>query len=223
MVVCPPISGVSAISRWRDPPLSPSTRLALGTNPVLELVALTARSELEVRSSETVNRTLTTASSSTVRSGRGDIVGGLLAGPTIVITKVCSALSWVPPLASPPLSRSRTRTSAVPNFPGLGVKVRAPLGWMEGATRNNKGLSTVTSNWTFWVASLDGPARMSLAHAVIHCAPWVSKTVRSTPLVNVGASLTGMTGRVREAMLVCAPPAPVLPKSLTARVTRAVP
>src|SRR4051794_29970729 len=118
----------------------------------------------------------------------GAITDGLLTA-VIVMTKVCGAEVSEPPLAVPPLSRSRTTTLARPTAPGAGVKLKVPSAATAGWAENNALLSFETRNVSAWPAS---PALMPAAHRAIDCGPESSATAWSAPLRNDGVMLIAL-------------------------------
>ena len=96
-----------------------------------------------------------------------------------VIVKVCGALAFVPPLATPPLSWAMTVTVAVPLELAAGVKVSVPDALTAGWTLNSPLLLFVTVKLTVCVDSSTGPAEMLVAKFATDCAPASSVKLRS--------------------------------------------
>src|SRR5262245_25018140 len=111
------------------------------------------------------------------------------------MVKVWSALVSCPPLATPPLSTSRTVTVAEPNKFGAGVYVNVPAGLMAGTTLKRLLFVVETWNVSVWPLSSAGPVVIPVAQPLEICDPPSSGTDWSNPLTKFGASLTAVTVR----------------------------
>src|SRR6476469_6471389 len=100
----------------------------------------------------------------------------------------------IPSLSIPPLSLRFRVILALPIAPGTGVKVSVPTESIAGGTLNKAALSfPTTSKARVCPDSLAGPGEIAAAHPGMVCGPELLLRVRSPPLTNEGASLTGLT------------------------------
>src|SRR5204862_6072467 len=99
-----------------------------------------------------------------------------------------------PPLAVPPLSRTRSVMFAVPVAPATGVNVSVPFALTAGPAVKSPGLLfAVTSNVRVWLDSLAGPGLMPVAQPGNDAAPRELSAMTLGPQLKLGASLTGLT------------------------------
>ena len=125
-----------------------------------------------------------------------------------------------PPSAVPPSSWAVIVTCAVPCAPDAGVNVSVPPGLTAGWAANSELLSLLVVKAIACDDSSAGPGVMCVAQPPTVCAGSSSRTVRSAPAVNVGASLTDVMVMVNVwGALVSSPP----PSSWARTVTVAVP